>query len=131
MKNAFLAILSLGALGLVSAAPAPAGGFYPSPGFPYPYPYPPIGGGVPLPKSPKQMCNCNNPTTKETHVSPMCEQSGGQDQYRVFESVEPIKQHMCIISTALSEEVFNNEKCRKEFGESYNAFCGNIWGFRK
>ncbi|KAK0619507.1 hypothetical protein B0T14DRAFT_566351 [Immersiella caudata] len=92
MKNAILAILALGLGELVSAAPMPAGGFYPSPGIP---PFSGFGGGgTPWSGRGLQMCNCNNPATKETMVEPFCTQSGGKDEYRVFAGVEPIKQHM-------------------------------------
>ena len=127
MKDTFLAILALGAAELVLTAPVPAGGFYPQPNFPGfggggSIPWPGFGpGGPDIP----QMCNCNNPATKETMVEPFCTQSGGRDEYRVFAGVEPIKQHMCIISQALSGEVFTNAKCRKEFGEEFNVFCSN------
>ncbi|KAM7210990.1 hypothetical protein V8F06_013621 [Rhypophila decipiens] len=141
MKDAFLAIL--GAVGLISAAPVPAGGFYPGPNFPGMggggTAYPPCLGipaalctgnsGVPLAfggdSNIPQMCNCNNPSTKETIVEPFYTESGGRAEYRVFSGVEPIKQHMCILSKGLSGEVFTNAKCRKQFGEDYNSFCSN------
>ena len=109
MKDTFLTVLSFGAVGfvLVSAAPVPAGGFYPPPNFPgsggggfWPgFPSGPGGGGgigFDLP----QMCNCNNPSTKETVVEPFCTQGGGREEYRVFSGVEPIKQHMVIKTRA-------------------------------
>ncbi|KAK0721751.1 hypothetical protein B0T26DRAFT_673539 [Lasiosphaeria miniovina] len=126
MKNAVLAIFSLGVVGLVSAHPVPAGGFYPPPygsGIPDPF----LGGTPPgggIGKTATQMCNCNNPATKETSVQPFCEQAGGQDQFRVFEGVEPIQQHMCILSSALSD-VYSNSNCQKQFGPDFNAFCAN------
>ncbi|KAM7211856.1 hypothetical protein V8F06_012768 [Rhypophila decipiens] len=73
------------------------------------------------------MCNCNNPSTKETSVQPFCTQAGGKDEFRVFSGVEQIKQHMCILSSALSDEVFTNANCRKQFGENYNSFCSNYF----
>ncbi|KAK3346870.1 hypothetical protein B0T25DRAFT_571975 [Lasiosphaeria hispida] len=131
MKDAFLAILSLTAVRLVSAAPVPAGGFYPQPSFPggggggiWPG-FPPGPGGGGISSDFPQMCNCNNPSTKETVVEPFCTQSGGREEYHVFSGVKPIKQHMCIISKALSGEVFTNAKCRKQFGKDYNSFCSN------
>ena len=94
MKDAFLAVLSFGAVGfvMVSATPVPAGGFYPSPTWPGIPGLPGIPGfgGDFLP----QMCNCNNPSIKESAVEPFCTQAGGRDEYRIFLGVEAIKQHM-------------------------------------
>jgi hypothetical protein len=42
----------------------------------------------------QQICNCNDPTTKETFVAPMCEQVGGRAMYQVFTGLDPVKQYM-------------------------------------
>ena len=89
MKNSIITIFSVGAIGFVSAIPAPAGGFYPSPTWPGLPGFPGIGGDL-LP----QMCNCNNPSTKESVVEPFCTQAGGRDEYRIFLGVEAIKQRI-------------------------------------
>ncbi|GAB1316861.1 hypothetical protein MFIFM68171_07071 [Madurella fahalii] len=131
MKSVLLAILSLGGAGLVSTAPAPAGGYYPSPSHPW-YPGPGNGGANPPWDVPKGdlfegildkggplipwMCNCNNPATKKTGLEPLCAQSGG---IRIPYGDGQI----CILSKALGEEVFTDANCRKEFGEGYNVFC--------
>ncbi|KAM7183185.1 hypothetical protein V8F20_012721 [Naviculisporaceae sp. PSN 640] len=137
MKGVLLAILSLGGAGLVSTAPTPAGGYYPSPFHPwYPGPgiggaNPPFGANPPWPVATGDlfegildkggplipwMCNCNNPATKKTGLEPLCAQSGGiRIPYGDGQT--------CIMSKALGEEVFTNANCQKEFGEDYNAIC--------
>ncbi|KAK4446702.1 hypothetical protein QBC34DRAFT_469243 [Podospora aff. communis PSN243] len=117
MKNSIIAIIAIGAIGFASAIPAPAGGFYPSPTWPGGF------GGDLIP--PMQMCNCNNPSKKEYVVQPFCTQAGGRDDYRLFLGAEEIRQRVCILSKALSGEVFTNAECQKEFGEGYKSFCTN------
>jgi len=40
------------------------------------------------------MCNCNNPATKATIVTALCNEAGGQDLYGVFYGLDQIQQHM-------------------------------------